>query len=72
MGAAVVGMATAGATGGSAWEAWGKGIAAIYELRLQDMRVLPRFSPRRVNTYVLLCLDWLLWCYNGGESKRWA
>jgi hypothetical protein len=57
VGATVVGMATAGATRGSEWEAWGKGVAAIRGSGLQDTRELPSFGPRMVKTYVLLCLD---------------
>jgi hypothetical protein len=59
VGATVVGMATAGATGGSAWDAWVKGVTAICGSRLQDTRVLPMFGPHRVKTNVLLCLDLL-------------
>jgi hypothetical protein len=36
LGKSVMGMATAGATGGSEWEGWGKEIVAIRESGLQD------------------------------------
>jgi hypothetical protein len=48
-------MAMAGATWGSAWEAWGKGVGAICGSILQDTRVvLPMFAPPGVKTYVLV------------------
>jgi hypothetical protein len=50
----IVGMVTADATEGSKGEGWGKEIAAICGLGLQDTGFYPGLAPCRVKTYVLL------------------